>query len=116
MNNPTKFSNRLGVDIGGTFTDIVLETSSKRFSAKVLTDNTNPETAIFKGINEVCLRMRFFVRKIIADGELAENLGTVDEVYAPHNELSSARDRTGRNIKTGYHRRIIVGNFLSLSC
>ena len=56
MNNPTKFSNRLGVDIGGTFTDIVLETSSKRFSAKVLTDNTNPETAIFKGINDVCLK------------------------------------------------------------
>ena len=56
MNNPTKFSNRLGVDIGGTFTDIVLETNSKRFSAKVLTDNTNPETAIFKGINDVCLK------------------------------------------------------------
>jgi N-methylhydantoinase A len=46
----------LGVDIGGTFTDIVLETNSKRFSAKVLTDNTNPETAIFKGINDVCLK------------------------------------------------------------
>ena len=56
MNNLTKFSNRLGVDIGGTFTDIVLETNSKRFSAKVLTDNTNPETAIFKGINDVCLK------------------------------------------------------------
>ena len=56
MNNPTKFSNRLGVDIGGTFTDIVLETNSKRFSAKVLTDNTNPETAIFKGIDDVCLK------------------------------------------------------------
>ena len=56
MNNPTKFSNRLGVDIGGTFTDIVLETNSKRFSAKVLTDNANPETAIFKGINDVCLK------------------------------------------------------------
>lgn len=56
MNNPTKFSNRLGVDIGGTFTDIVLETNSKRFSAKVLTDNVNPETAIFKGIDDVCLK------------------------------------------------------------
>jgi N-methylhydantoinase A len=56
VNNPTKFSNRLGVDIGGTFTDIVLETNSKRFSAKVLTDNANPETAIFKGIDDVCLK------------------------------------------------------------
>ena len=56
MNNPTKFSNRLAVDIGGTFTDIVLETNSKRFSAKVLTDNANPETAIFKGIDDVCLK------------------------------------------------------------
>ena len=56
MNNLTKFSNRLGVDIGGTFTDIVLETNSKRFSAKVLTDNANPEMAIFKGIDDVCLK------------------------------------------------------------
>jgi len=56
VNNPTKFSNRLGVDIGGTFTDIVLETNSKRFSAKVLTDNANPEMAIFKGIDDVCLK------------------------------------------------------------
>ena len=56
MNNPTKFSNRLGVDIGGTFTDIVLETNSKRFSAKVLTDSANPEMAIFKGIDDVCLK------------------------------------------------------------
>ena len=56
MNNPTKFSNRLGVDIGGTFTDIVLETNSKRFSAKVLTENANPEMAIFKGIDDVCLK------------------------------------------------------------
>jgi N-methylhydantoinase A len=47
----------LGVDIGGTFTDIVLETNSKkRFSAKVLTDNANPEMAIFKGIDDVCLK------------------------------------------------------------
>ena len=56
MNNPTKLSNRLGVDIGGTFTDIVLETNSKRFSAKVLTNNANPEMAIFKGIDDVCLK------------------------------------------------------------
>ena len=56
MNNLTKFRNRLGVDIGGTFTDIVLETNSKRFSAKVLTDNANPEMAIFKGIDDVCLK------------------------------------------------------------
>ena len=46
----------MGVDIGGTFTDIVLETNSKRFSAKVLTDNANPEMAIFKGIDDVCLK------------------------------------------------------------
>ncbi|MEO1154769.1 MAG: hydantoinase/oxoprolinase N-terminal domain-containing protein, partial [Pseudomonadota bacterium] len=36
---------RLGVDIGGTFTDVVLETGGHSFSAKVLTTYAAPETA-----------------------------------------------------------------------
>jgi len=37
---------RLGVDIGGTFTDVVLEKGAERFSTKVLTTYSAPEDAI----------------------------------------------------------------------
>ena len=33
---------RLGVDIGGTFTDVVLEADGETFSTKVLTTYTAP--------------------------------------------------------------------------
>jgi N-methylhydantoinase A len=37
---------RMGVDIGGTFTDVVLEIGQQQFSTKVLTTYTAPEDAI----------------------------------------------------------------------
>ncbi|MDX1716505.1 MAG: hydantoinase/oxoprolinase family protein [Anderseniella sp.] len=46
--------NRLGVDIGGTFTDVVLETVKGRFSTKVLTTYSAPEDAIIDGMQQVC--------------------------------------------------------------
>ena len=45
---------RLGVDIGGTFTDVVLEVDSQQFSAKVLTTYSAPEDAIVDGLHQVC--------------------------------------------------------------
>jgi N-methylhydantoinase A len=45
---------RLGVDIGGTFTDVVLEAGGKTFSTKVLTTYAAPENAIIDGIHQVC--------------------------------------------------------------
>ncbi len=45
---------RLGVDIGGTFTDVVLEGTGLSASAKVLTTQTAPEAAIIEGIARVC--------------------------------------------------------------
>ena len=45
---------RLGVDIGGTFTDVVLETARDRFSTKVLTTYSAPEDAIVDGLHQVC--------------------------------------------------------------
>ncbi|GHD05182.1 hydantoinase/oxoprolinase family protein [Tianweitania populi] len=44
---------RVGVDIGGTFTDVALEVGSVLHSTKVLTDYAFPEAAIVKGIREV---------------------------------------------------------------
>lgn len=40
---------RLAVDVGGTFTDVVLENGSKRHSTKVLTTPEAPERAILDG-------------------------------------------------------------------
>lgn len=40
---------RLAVDVGGTFTDLVLESASKRHSTKVLTTPEAPERAILEG-------------------------------------------------------------------
>jgi N-methylhydantoinase A len=48
--------NRLGVDIGGTFTDVVLETGGTRHSTKVLTTYGAPEDAILQGLHEVCAK------------------------------------------------------------
>ncbi len=47
---------RLGVDIGGTFTDVVLETGSEQFSTKVLTTYGAPEDAIIDGLKQVCAK------------------------------------------------------------
>lgn len=45
---------RLGVDIGGTFTDVVLERDGELTSTKVLTTYAAPENAIVEGIHTVC--------------------------------------------------------------
>jgi N-methylhydantoinase A len=47
---------RLGVDIGGTFTDVVMEIGTAQFSAKVLTTYAAPENAIIDGMHQVCAK------------------------------------------------------------
>lgn len=49
-----KKSNRLGVDIGGTFTDVVLEKNGEQYSTKILTTYAAPEDAIIEGMHNVC--------------------------------------------------------------
>ncbi|MGU9958351.1 MAG: hydantoinase/oxoprolinase family protein [Arenicellales bacterium WSBS_2016_MAG_OTU3] len=49
---------KLGVDIGGTFTDVVLEAGNVMHSTKVLTTYTAPEDAIIKGIHQVCAKAK----------------------------------------------------------
>ncbi len=44
---------RVGVDIGGTFTDVALDLDGALHSTKVLTDYTAPERAILKGVKAV---------------------------------------------------------------
>lgn len=50
----TKTSVRMGVDIGGTFTDVVLEVDGVMHSIKVLTTYSAPEDAIIEGMVQVC--------------------------------------------------------------
>jgi N-methylhydantoinase A len=47
---------RLGVDIGGTFTDVVLELGTELFSTKVLTTYAAPENAIVEAMHLVCAK------------------------------------------------------------
>ncbi|MEM6387573.1 MAG: hydantoinase/oxoprolinase family protein [Pseudomonadota bacterium] len=47
---------RMGVDIGGTFTDVVLEKGLEQHSIKVLTTYAAPENAIIDGMHQVCAK------------------------------------------------------------
>lgn len=51
-NHPTSTSWRLGVDIGGTFTDVALEGPEQRFIAKVLTTSGAPEEGVLTAIRQ----------------------------------------------------------------
>ena len=44
---------RLAIDIGGTFTDIVLEDNPNLFTKKVLTSTAQPEVAVIEGVVEL---------------------------------------------------------------
>lgn len=44
---------RLGADIGGTFTDVILDKNGQTFSTKILTNYTAPEQAVLDGLAEV---------------------------------------------------------------
>src|SRR5690606_26891371 len=67
---------RLGVDIGGTFTDLVLEGPGGRHSTKVLTTYSAPEDAIIEGMHRVCAEAGVApaeIRQIIHGTTLATN-------------------------------------------
>jgi len=73
MNNS---STRLGVDIGGTFTDVVLEVGDKQYSTKVLTTYAAPERAIIEGMHKVCAKASILpstIGQIIHGTTLATN-------------------------------------------
>ena len=72
MNAPA----RLAVDIGGTFTDLALETGQQRFSAKVLTTPRAPEEGVLNGIEQILARAELkaaAITQIIHGTTLATN-------------------------------------------
>lgn len=48
----------MGIDIGGTFTDVVLEHQARRFTRKVLTTHDNPVDACMEGLQAVMATAR----------------------------------------------------------
>ena len=44
---------KLAVDIGGTFTDLVLERDTGRFQVKLLTTRMAPEKAVLEGVHRI---------------------------------------------------------------
>ena len=44
---------RIGVDIGGTFTDVALEVGQRRFTAKILTTSRAPEEGVLEAMRSV---------------------------------------------------------------
>ena len=71
-----KSSIRMGVDIGGTFTDVVLEIDRQQFSTKVLTTYRAPEDAIIEGMKRVCADAKIDagdIQQIIHGTTLATN-------------------------------------------
>jgi N-methylhydantoinase A len=51
MQNPTDLRTKLSADVGGTFTDIVLERGDMRWTTKVLTTPAAPEEGVLTGIH-----------------------------------------------------------------
>ena len=49
---------RLGVDVGGTFTDLLLirESDGEVYTAKVPSTPDDPSLAVFSGIEKICSR------------------------------------------------------------
>lgn len=67
---------RLGVDIGGTFTDVVLEGPGIFESVKILTTYSAPEDAILTGLDQVCKQANVApdqIRQMIHGTTLATN-------------------------------------------
>src|SRR5262245_53628956 len=56
----------LGVDVGGTFTDIILaDTEQKKFSIhKTLTTSQDPSQGVIAGITELCARERIGIHQL----------------------------------------------------
>ncbi len=62
--NPAEPSARIGADIGGTFTDIVLETDDRRYSTKILTTYDAPERALLEGVLRLLAEARLEPRHV----------------------------------------------------
>jgi len=99
--NRTPF--RLGVDIGSTFTDVVLEGQDGVHSLKVLMVPKAPEDAIIAGIGKLCAAVgiqpgqvgRIIHGTTLATNALIERRGTRTALVTTKISLAAARDASG---------------------
>jgi N-methylhydantoinase A len=57
---------KLSADVGGTFTDVVLEHGPRRWTGKVLTTPSSPEEGVLRGVSEILAR----AEKAISDVDI----------------------------------------------
>jgi N-methylhydantoinase A len=96
---------RLAADIGGTFTDIVLESGRHRFIAKVLTTTQAPEQGVLQGIDSVLAQAQLApadIDQIIHGTTLATN-ALIERKGAKTALLTTAGFRDV--VQTGYEKR-----------
>ena len=55
--NAEVVTTRAAIDIGGTYTDVVLEHGTDRFTSKVLTTSVAPEEGVLEGLDDVLLQV-----------------------------------------------------------
>ena len=74
---------RLGVDIGGTFTDVALEIGTTPYTAKTLTTHDAPERGVLTGMREVVAKAGIRPQDVWAEMDRRERLlGLANDVYA----------------------------------
>src|SRR5882724_11276365 len=98
-------ANRLAADIGGTFTDIVLETPRGRFTSKVLTTPRAPEEGVMEGIAVVLAEAKLApaeVGLLIHGTTLATN-ALIERKGAPTAFITTAGFRD--ILEMGYEKR-----------
>ena len=59
---------RLGVDIGGTFTDVALEVGDRRYTAKGLTTARAPEAGVLAIVRAIIALAEAFNLELMAEG------------------------------------------------
>ena len=71
----------IGIDIGGTFTDIVLRSSSEVLSTKVLTSSEAPVVPVISGIKKLaCIIQGIHIYKISYDGVFESSVRKVSKI------------------------------------
>ncbi len=78
---------RVATDIGGTFTDVVLESNGELFSTKVLTTPQGPEVAVIEGVRQVLGGAGVESVDVVCPGFSADCLETLEEIDVENREI-----------------------------
>ena len=104
---------RIGADVGGTFTDIVIEVADGSYSStKVLTTHDAPEVGILDGIGRIAAQENIDLRDVtqiihgttLATNALIERRGARDRPAAARRRLAGAVRKLELWLPLGRHR------------